>query len=124
MFTQRRGQRAERAAEKLLRGAGLRLLERNFSCKTGEIDLIMRDRSSVQDAILVFVEVRYRVSERYGGAAGSITASKRRRIANTARYYLQRHPAYATWPCRFDVVAVTGEDGRLTTKWLRSAFDC
>mgnify|MGYP001811803675 CR=1 FL=1 len=124
MLKQRQGQRAERAAEGLLREAGLRLIERNFSCKMGEIDLIMRDRSAHQGPILVFVEVRYRASGRFGGAAASITPVKQRRIVNSARRFLQRYRRYASWPCRFDVVAVTGSNDRLELNWVRGAFDC
>ena len=84
----------------------------------------MRDRSEHQGSILVFVEVRYRASSRFGGAAASITPVKRRRIVNSAHYYLRRHSAYARWPCRFDVVTVTASNNRLALNWMRGAFDC
>ena len=119
-----RGRRAERAALAHLRRNGLKLVERNFSCKAGEIDLIMRDRCEQQGDILVFVEVRYRRRQEFGGAAASVTYAKQRRIIASAHRFLQLHPAYARWPCRCDVVAVTGSSRDIRLNWLQSAFDC
>jgi len=121
--TQRQGSLAEQAALEYLCGEGMRLLCRNFSCKLGEIDLIMSHRSQLQPRILVFVEVRYRQSADYGGAAASVTRTKRTKIIRTAKRFLQQHPRYAAWPCRFDVVAVTGQPTALNINWLHSAFD-
>ncbi len=112
-----------RAAAHLLR-AGLTLVARNYRTPGrggGEIDLIMRD----QDGTLVFVEVRQRASNRHGGAAASISATKRQRIVFAARHYLMRLP---TWPpCRFDVVCIQGNSqqpgAEPTVEWLRAAFD-
>ncbi|GAB3541233.1 YraN family protein [Noviherbaspirillum agri] len=106
------GDAAEDRALQYLQQQGLKLVERNFRCKGGEIDLIMRDRDT-----LVFVEVRKRASGRYGGAAASVTASKQARLVIAAQTYLQRlrdQPA-----CRFDVVAI--ENGSL--EWLKNAID-
>lgn len=83
----------------------------------------MSHRSQLQPRILVFVEVRYRQSADYGGAAASVTRTKRTKIIRTAKRFLQQHPRYAAWPCRFDVVAVTGQTTALNINWLRSAFD-
>lgn len=105
------GQAGEDAALVYLLQHGLALVTRNFRCKLGEIDLIMRDQ-----ACLVFVEVRKRASRDYGGAAASITPAKQRRLMRAAQVYLLR---YRTPPaCRFDVVAIDGE--RLT--WLKNAI--
>lgn len=112
-----------RAAAHLLR-AGLTLVARNYRTPGrggGEIDLIMRD----QDGTLVFVEVRQRASNRHGGAAASISATKRQRIVFAARHYLMR---LSTWPpCRFDVVCIQGDSqqpgAEPTVEWLRAAFD-
>ena len=109
------GDRAEERALAHLQAAGLRLVARNYRTPHrggGEIDLVMRDGGT-----LVFVEVRRRTSSAFGGAAGSIGATKRRRIVLAARHYLLRLPAEP--PCRFDVVAVEG--GRV--QWLQAAFD-
>lgn len=105
------GKAYEDAAEAYLGARGLRTLARNWRCKGGEIDLVMRDGD-----VLVFVEVRARQDARYGGAAASITAAKRARLVHAARLYLA-HLA-DTPPCRFDAVLIEG--GRLT--WLRDAF--
>jgi putative endonuclease len=109
-----RGASAERAAATLLEGAGLRIVARNYRARGGELDLVARERDQ-----LVFVEVRQRSCDAYGGGAASITAAKRARLMRAAQQYLAetRQPdAY----CRFDAVLVDG-DGRCT--WLRGAFD-
>ena len=111
-LSHRRGTAAEDRALAHLKEAGLRLLVRNYRTRGGEIDLVMVDAEET-----VFVEVRRRSRGGYGGAAVSITAAKRRRLEHAARHYLQRH---GERPCRFDVVAVDGEEGRL--QWLRDAF--
>ena len=112
MGTLGKGNEAERAAEAYLISRGLRLVERNWRCKGGEIDLVMRD-----GATLVFVEVRARGGMGFGGAAASITAAKQARVILAARHYLMVNGVDA--PCRFDVVLVQG--GRL--EWLKGAFE-
>ena len=87
------GQQAEQRALDFLQSKGLRLQERNFRCKTGEIDLIMRDKQS-----LVFVEVRYRSRCDYGHAFETVGSRKRGRILSTAAHYLQNHPGAAGRP--------------------------
>jgi putative endonuclease len=113
--TKQRGDAAEDAALAHLQAAGLGLVVRNYRTPGrggGEIDLIMRER----DGTLVFVEVRQRASASHGGAGGSITAVKQRRIVFAARHYISRLRVLP--PCRFDVVLV--EQG---IEWLRGAFD-
>lgn len=110
------GDLAEERALQHLQRAGLRLLERNYRTPGrggGEIDLIMRSH----DGTLVFVEVRQRGTADHGGAAGSVSGAKQRRIVLAARHYLQRWGAPP--PCRFDVVAIEPEGLR----WLQAAFD-
>lgn len=106
------GQAGEDAALTHLTGHGLRLLQCNFRCKVGEIDLIMQD-----GATLVFVEVRKRADARHGGAAASITPAKQRRLIRAAQFYLQRYQMPPA--CRFDVVAIDGA----TMNWLKNAID-
>jgi len=108
-----RGAAAEELAAVFLESQGLRIVERNYRCRFGEIDLVARS-----GAVLVFVEVRARQSEAFGGAAGSITAAKRRRLVATARHYLAKHPA--TRACRFDVVLIRGREQEI--EWLADAF--
>lgn len=114
--TRAQGNAAEDRALAHLQAAGLRLLERNYRTPGrggGEIDLVMRDR----DGTTVFVEVRSRASQAFGGAGGSIGAVKQQRIVLAARHYLMRLASPP--PCRFDVVLV--EDAQV--QWLVAAFD-
>lgn len=97
----------DRALDYLLR-QGLVLIERNVRSRRGELDLVMRE-----GATLVFVEVRQRRSARFGGAAASITATKRARLWRSAEYYLLRYPDPP--PCRFDAVCIDGD----ALTWLR-----
>lgn len=108
------GSEAENIAAIYLQQQGLKLLERNYQSRYGEIDLIMRDGKS-----LVFVEVRLRSSAGFGGAAMSITPSKQQKIIRTAEQYLQQ---YGTTHCRFDVILMnkTSKDG---LEWISNAFD-
>ena len=106
------GARAEDLCAELMRGYGLRILERNWRCRLGEIDLI-----ADEDGTLVFAEVRMRSPGKFGGAAESITAAKRARLVAAARLYLARRPEA---PCRFDVLLVDGEPPRV--EWIRAAF--
>jgi putative endonuclease len=106
------GDRAEAAAAAWLEQQGLQVRDRNFRSRFGEIDLICEERGT-----LVFVEVRKRSSERFGGAAESITAAKRSKLLATARIYLAslKHDM----PCRFDAILIDGS-GRID--WIRDAF--
>ncbi|TDF62017.1 YraN family protein [Cupriavidus sp. L7L] len=110
---QARGMRAEDRALAHLRRQGLQPVVRNYRCKGGEIDLVMR----APDGTLVFVEVRQRSGRGFGGAAASVTPAKQRRVLLAAAHYLATLAQLP--PCRFDVVAL--EPGRL--EWLQHAFD-
>ena len=120
---QQQGNDGEDAALEHLRHHGLVLLERNFRCKVGEIDLIMRD-----GAALVFVEVRKRAGAGFGGALASITPAKQRRLMRAAQFYLLRVKPLP--PCRFDVVAIDGGSGGSggaggSLNWLKNVLtDC
>ena len=113
-----RGDVAEAAALAMLQDHGLQLLARNASSRGGELDLVMRDGATV-----VFVEVRYRATRRFGGGAASVDAGKRRRLVHAARAFLAGHPQMADAPCRFDVVDADGDPHAPTLTWLRAAFD-
>jgi len=107
-----RGAAAEALAAEFLVAHGLTIIARNYRCRSGEIDLIARDRDT-----LVFVEVRLRSSAAFGGAAASITAAKRQRIARAAKHYfgkLGREPT-----CRFDAVLLDGLNPQ-HIEWLRN----
>jgi putative endonuclease len=114
------GNLAERQAEQLLLNAGMRLLARNYRCKQGELDLVMRDADTV-----VFVEVRYRRRAQWGDAAETVDWRKQKRVIAAAHYYLLTHPHLADQPCRFDVVAAVGDPADPASyRWIREAFTC
>ena len=114
-----RGEGWERAAESFLQDRGLKTLTRNFSCRFGEIDLVMEDGNC-----LVFAEIRYRRSSDFGSGAESVTKAKQDRIILAAHRYLQHNRRRAMQPCRFDVVSMGDKEGRLCVDWIRNAFTC
>lgn len=108
------GAEAEQLAATFLQRQGLKLVETNYRCRFGEIDLICHDQDT-----LVFVEVRLRGNEAFGGAAASITDRKQHKLVLAARHYLQR--LRTTPACRFDVVLLRGlRDNDI--EWIRNAF--
>ena len=109
----RLGREAESRAAEFLRARGLNIIERNWHCRFGEIDLVARAGET-----LVFVEVRLRASRTHGGAAESISMAKRRRLTAAANSYLARRRDER--PCRFDALLIEAE-GRI--EWIRNAFD-
>jgi putative endonuclease len=106
------GARAEDLCAKLLSAAGLRVIERNWRCRLGEIDLIAEEEGT-----LVFAEVRMRARGGFGGAGESLTAAKRSRLIAAARLYLTGRPQA---PCRFDVFLLDGAPA--SVQWIRNAF--
>lgn len=109
------GKLNENLACQYLQKQGLILVERNFSCRRGEIDIIMRDKDSI-----VFVEVRYRRHDRFGSAMESVNIHKQKRLTLTARHYLlqTRTPLNA----RFDVIAISGIEPNTSIEWVKNAF--
>ena len=106
-----RGATAEALAAQFLQARGIRIVERNYRCRGGEIDIIAREGPT-----LVFIEVRLRRNSAFGGAAASITPAKRRRLAFAARHYLGRLGREP--PCRFDAILLDSlESERI--EWLR-----
>ena len=106
-----RGRHAEVRAQAYLTQQGLQLIERNFSCRWGEIDLIMRQKN-----IVVFIEVRHRTHSSYGDAAASVSLAKQTRLWRSAEQYLQRYAQCP--PCRFDLIAFDGEQ----ISWLQDVI--
>ncbi|MDA1073729.1 MAG: YraN family protein [Proteobacteria bacterium] len=117
MNSRQTGQWAEGLALDYLTDKGLHLVERNFQCRVGELDLVMLDQQ-----ILVFVEVRYRRNDRYGSGLETITFRKQRTLLQAARFYLLRTPQYAHAASRFDVVSVGGPNYAPSFQWTRGAF--
>jgi putative endonuclease len=111
------GDRGEAAALSHLQAAGLTLLQRNYRCNGGEIDLVMRDGK-----VLVLVEVRYRRDNHFGGAAASVGSHKQQRLLRAAQHLLQTHRAYRNQPARFDLVAIDGDGNNAQLNWIKDAF--
>lgn len=117
----RQGVDAEAACCEYLRAKGLKIVDKNFNCRHGEIDLIMLDRK-----MLVFVEVRYRKNNNFGGGLESITAAKQLKLRKTAELYLQKNQRYKN--ARFDVVSMSKNNQTIESKqkytfeWIMNAF--
>ncbi len=111
-----RGAQAEQFAARLLQQRGLTLLQQNYRCRQGEIDLILQDGDT-----LVFAEVRLRSRSDFGGAAASIDRNKQQRLIRAARHYLSTLPRIP--PCRFDAVLLQEPDGSSGVEWVRNAFE-
>jgi len=116
------GAQWEQIAESFLRRHGLKTLQRNFSSRFGEIDLIMEDEET-----LVFVEVRYRKCSEHGSGAESVTFYKQGKISRTAAWYLAKNPQRAEQFCRFDVISIDPQkmDPEKTDQeidWIKAAF--
>ena len=107
-----KGAQYENLALKFLLAQGLTLIERNFNCKCGELDLLMEDSGS-----LVIIEVRFRKNNRYGSALESVTQTKQARIIAATEYYILTHKI--DQPMRFDVLAITGDAPPV---WVKNAF--
>lgn len=115
------GRDGEARAAAHLEAAGLRLIDRNYRCRFGEIDLVAIEN----DATLVLVEVRLRSRADFGGAAASVDGLKQRRLVRAARHLLMTRPRLARLPARFDVIELSGggSDGAPhALRWIRAAF--
>lgn len=115
------GEDAEIACYHYLKQHGLKLVTSNFHCRHGEIDIIMLDKK-----MLVFVEVRFRKNDLYGGGLESITTSKQNKLRKTAEFYLQQNSQYNN--ARFDVVSMSKNNQTITQTqaytfdWVKNAF--
>lgn len=107
------GMEYERMAANYLQGKGYQILERNYRDRFGEIDIVAKDKTE-----FVFIEVKFRENLKKGDPAEAVNHWKQKRIRRTARYYLYNHHIGEDVPCRFDVVAILGEEIRL----IKNAF--
>lgn len=107
----------ENLAVQLVQNAGMNILQRNFSCRFGEIDIV----ASMQD-VVAFIEVRYRRHHKFGAAIDTVDRRKRQRILHTAEFYIQQHKDRDSI-YRFDVVAVSGNLVTPQIQWIKDAFD-
>lgn len=112
----RRGDWAEAHARQFLTAQGLSHMVSNYSAHCGELDLVMRDQHT-----LVFVEVRYRANNRFGGALESIDQHKVRKLVRTAEHFLQRHQGTHE-ACRFDAVLLSGPQNAPSLEWIKDVF--
>lgn len=118
-FKQAQGYYAESYACAYLQQAGLTLVTRNFRCKFGEIDLIMREQDT-----LVFVEVRYRKNQQYTSAIESITFAKQQRIRRAAQVYLQHYDPDERFFWRYDWVGIAETaNGNFSVEWIPNAWE-
>lgn len=115
---------AENIAWQHMQQQGWQLIERNFFCKGGELDIVAQ-----KHGVLAFVEVKYRRNRAMGGAIASLSASKQRHLIHSARVFLQRYPHLSQLDCRFDLIAITGSKHQLNgstrqvqIQWLNNAF--
>ena len=116
--TLRIGAEAEKAVEKMLREAGLKILERNYRCKRGEIDIIAQDFNT-KETTLVFVEVRQRSHGGFGSGFDSVDYRKQKKLIRAASLFLLERKFFDQYPCRFDIVSVRS----LTdVQWIKDAF--
>lgn len=111
------GRWAEEKAYHYLTRHGLHLLQRNYRCRAGEIDLVMRHGKT-----LVFVEVRFRSHTHFGTCAESIDARKQQRIYKTASHYIQNCHDCEQLACRFDALLITGQPPHAEIEWIQNAF--
>lgn len=111
------GGKGEDLAVGFLKKQKYKILERNFRCKFGEIDIIALDRKT-----LVFVEVKTRSSHEFGSPQTSITPRKKRQLTKVAHYYLQKNHLFNR-EARFDVVTVEMDSGRERVDFIRNAFE-
>jgi len=113
------GRDIEKKASAWLTTQGLHLLQENYRCRLGEIDLVMRHGPQ-----LVFVEVRYRQHINYGGAIASVDRRKQKKLRRAAAHFLTSNPAFAQQSCRFDVIAAQGNANSaiIHWTWIRDAF--
>ena len=117
-YTQRTGNEAEARACQYLTEQGLKLVTRNFHCRYGEIDLIMREQQTI-----VFVEVRFRKANSLVDGAQSISPAKQARLVKSASYYLQQHKFSDAIPARIDVIAVTQDENTHQFNWIQNAIE-
>lgn len=122
-MSRRVGRLTEALAMLFLSLRGLRIVGRNYLCSCGEIDLIALHRERRQPLALVFIEVRYRSSEIFGGSAESIDAHKQLRLIRSANHFVHTHQKYSRFPIRFDAVLMTWSSRLPQITWTKDAFD-
>ncbi len=100
---------------------GIHIIERNFSCKMGELDIIASQKTA-DDHTLIFIEVRYRANTFFGSAVESVSYAKQQKLSRTAQYYLMRNPWGQKLNCRFDIIGVSLNNNQPVIEWIEHAF--
>jgi len=114
----KKGEHYETLARQWLQTQGLSMIEHNYNCRFGEIDLIMLDENC-----LCFVEVKYRGSNDFGGSAYSLPVSKQRKITRSALHYIAHHRVYRNHAMRFDALLIQGDGADdASFNWIKNAF--
>jgi putative endonuclease len=118
MNLRKKGEHYETLARQWLQTKGLNIVEQNYHCRFGEIDLIMLDQD-----YLCFIEVKFRRSNDFGGSAYSLPVSKQRKITRSALHYIEHHRVYRNHAMRFDALLIQGNDGDAPRfNWIQNAF--
>ena len=112
------GSDKEELACEFLKSHGAKIIEKNYRCKNGEIDIIARDGK-----YLCFIEVKFRESTKYGEPEEAVSYIKQKRICKVSRFYLYSKYKSLDTSIRYDVIAISPEDKLLTFKWIKDAFD-
>ncbi len=107
------GNRYEKLAREYLETQGVKVIEQNYRCRRGEIDLIVLDQDT-----LVFVEVKYRKNLVAGSPAEAVDFRKQKRICEIAEYYLYSHGISSGRGVRYDVIAICADE----VEWYQNAF--
>ena len=120
------GERGEKTASRSLERCGYRIAERNFRCRSGEIDIVaVKEPEDAEDGralpTVVFVEVKARNNLSYGVPSLAVTAEKQRHLLKAARFYARRF-GLENVPCRYDVIEILFLDGRTYLRHIRNAF--
>lgn len=111
------GSEYEEMAAQFLAKKGYQILQKNFRCKSGEIDLIAE-----HEGTLVFVEVKFRKNTMFGSPFEAVGHTKQRKICQTARYYLLKNKYSEQYSCRFDVIGIIGKQKEVQIEHIENAF--
>lgn len=123
MMAQDRGRLGERQAEAWLIDHGLKLVERNYQCRAGEIDLVMLDPNPQDADVLAFIEVRLRGPGAQVDGIDSVDIHKQQRLIAAARHFLMTRPEWSEHACRLDVIGISGAAGHEQLRWIPGAFE-
>ena len=112
------GTNTELLACRYLQDNGAKIIERNFRCRFGEVDIIAKD-----EKYLCFIEVKYRTDERFGSPAEAVTYKKQKHICKVSNFYLYSNYKSLDIPIRYDVITISQTDNILNFRWIKNAFD-